>query len=96
MKKLGKAHLIFLALTALLLLSNISLFMGSTTSQSNLSAVYAYVPNEKSNNVSVINITTDTFIANISVGANPAGVAVSPDGKQVYVANYYSNSVSVL
>ncbi len=31
-----------------------------------------------------------------AVGGNPAGVAVNPDGRHVYVANYDSNTVSVI
>ena len=55
--------------------------------------------------MSVINTATDTVIATIPVGSNnpsaggsyPAGVAVSPDGSKVYVANsYLANSVSVI
>ena len=36
------------------------------------------------------------MIRTITVGTNPSGVAVSPDGARVYVSNYGSNSVSVL
>jgi YVTN family beta-propeller protein len=32
----------------------------------------------------------------VSVGANPTGVAVTPDGARVYVTNYLSNNVSVI
>jgi YVTN family beta-propeller protein len=35
-------------------------------------------------------------VATIPVGSLPYGVAVSPDGRKVYVANYLSNSVSVI
>ena len=34
--------------------------------------------------------------ATIPVGANPTGVAVSPDGRTVYVTNFASNTVSVI
>ena len=41
--------------------------------------------------------TTPPFVvATIPVGLQPEGVAVSPDAKQVYVANLSSNSVSVI
>ena len=46
--------------------------------------------------VSVINATTLTVIANITVGLNPVGVAVSPDGAFAYVTNFGSNIVSVI
>lgn len=32
----------------------------------------------------------------MSAGANPHGVAVTPDGKKLYVANYNSNNISVI
>ena len=39
---------------------------------------------------------TNTVIANISVGNLPGGVVVSPDSNTVYVANFLSNTVSVI
>lgn len=56
----------------------------------------AYVTNNGSDNVSVVNLTTLAVIATIPVGNNPAGIAVTPDGSRVYVANYGSDSVSVI
>lgn len=46
----------------------------------------AYVSNENSNSVSVIDATTDTVIASIPVGKRPRGIRLSPDGKTLYVA----------
>ena len=46
--------------------------------------------------VRVIDTTTNTLISSVSVGVNPSGVAVSPDGTRVYVANRSSNTVSVI
>src|SRR5262245_26898215 len=56
----------------------------------------AYITNQISNTVSVIDTATDTVIATIPVGPSPFGVAVSPDGSKVYVANTSSNTVSVI
>ena len=47
----------------------------------------AYVNNQGDNTVSAINLKTGAVSAPIPVGANPGGLAVSPDGKHVYVAN---------
>ena len=47
---------------------------------------YVYVANYFSNTVSVINALTRS-VATVNVGANPSGVAVSPDGAHVYVTN---------
>jgi YVTN family beta-propeller protein len=64
-----------------------------------------YVGNSNSNTVSVIDTASDAVIATIPVGSNnpsaggsyPQGVATSPDGSRVYVANsYLANSVSVI
>jgi YVTN family beta-propeller protein len=59
---------------------------------------YAYVANDRSNNVSVIDTTTipPAVVATVGVGAFPYGVAVTPDRKHVYVANNGSNNVSVI
>ena len=35
-------------------------------------------------------------VATVAVGASPEGVAVSPDGSQVYVANHVDSTVSVI
>src|SRR5215470_12939312 len=47
----------------------------------------AYITNQRSNTVSVIDTATDTVSATIPVGLIPFGVAVSPDGSKVYVTN---------
>jgi len=57
---------------------------------------FAYIANSGSNNVSVINTTTNTVTATIKVGENPYGVAASPNGNYVYVTNRTSGSVSVI
>lgn len=57
----------------------------------------AYITNVTSNNVSVIDTATDTAIGSpIPVESEPHGVAVTPDGSKVYVANSGDNSVSVI
>ena len=48
------------------------------------------------NTVSVINTATNTVSATITVGSDPNGVSVSPDGSKVYVANEGANTVSVI
>jgi len=46
--------------------------------------------------VSVINTATNTVTATVSVGVNPVGVAITPDGTRAYVANLAAGSVSVI
>ncbi len=56
---------------------------------------YVYVPTG-SNAVAVIETTNNTIIKTVAVGSSPTGIAVTPDGVDVYVANQGSNSVSVV
>ena len=56
----------------------------------------AYVPNDGSNNVSVINTASNTVTATIAVQANPRGVAITPGGAFAYVSNRMANTVSVV
>ena len=62
----------------------------------NCSAQTAYITNYGDNTVSVINVATNTVIDSITVGIEPSGVSVSPDGNKVYVANQVSKTVSVI
>ena len=86
---------------------DISSFTAINTSNTPLSATitvstegqvetFAYIPNNVSNDVSVINVATNTVVATIPVGDSPIGVAISPDGTKVYVTNNFSNFVTVI
>jgi len=57
---------------------------------------FAYITNNGSNNVSVIDTASNTVITTVAVGILPTGVAVNPAGTRVYVTNYSANTVSVL
>ena len=46
------------------------------------------------NAVTPINVATNTTEANIPVGNNPLGIAITPDGSTAYVANNYSDTVT--
>jgi YVTN family beta-propeller protein len=58
-------------------------------------AAFAYVANSGSNTVSVVDMSTTppTVVATVPVGTSPFGLALSPDGRRVYVANSASNTV---
>lgn len=59
-------------------------------------APFAYITNSFDNSLSIIDTANNTVAATIaSVGLGPHGVAVSADGKRVYVANLDEQSVSV-
>ncbi|MGH9171821.1 MAG: fibronectin type III domain-containing protein [Acidimicrobiales bacterium] len=55
-----------------------------------------YVANQSSNDVSVIDGTTDTVVATIPVGTSPLGVGVDEPSDTVYVSNQQSGTVSVI
>jgi YVTN family beta-propeller protein len=58
---------------------------------------FAYITNEQSNNVSVINTATNTVVATVVVGKLPYGISVSPDASKVYVTtNSGSNDLTVI
>jgi YVTN family beta-propeller protein len=48
-------------------------------------APYAYIPNLASNDVSVIDTSTDTVVATVPVGNRPSTVAVHPAGTRAYI-----------
>ena len=56
---------------------------------------FAYVTARPSS-VTVINTSTDNVVATVTVGNDPFGVAITPDGTSAYVANSGSGSVSVI
>lgn len=75
-------------------IDQISLPLGSVTPTSH----YAYIANNGSGTVSVIDLTRPGYdvVATVAVGTNPVGVAAHPDGTRVYVSNGGSASVSVI
>ena len=81
-----------LRLCRLLAIAAFVCFLGSIQTL----AQNAYVTNDGSGDVSVIDTATNTVTATIPAGSEPFGVAVTPDGCKVYVANGASNNVSVI
>ena len=58
-------------------------------------AQMAYITNSGSANVSVVDLATNSFVTNVTVGLSPQGVAVAPDQSKVYVTNFGSNTVAL-
>jgi len=58
----------------------------------------AYITLENVDKVAVLDTTVEpnVVIKNIAVGDQPAGVAITPDGSRLYVANSGTNTVSVI
>jgi YVTN family beta-propeller protein len=74
------------------LLAVATVAIGALIGSAQALAQNAYVTNGGDNTVSVIATATNTVTATIPVGAGPGGVAVSPDGNTVYVANGGDNT----
>ncbi len=80
--------------TTLVLLAIIGLSACLPVSTAN--AQTAFITNQNSNTVSVINLATNTVSATITVGGSPTGVSVRPDGSKVYVTNQSTSTVSII
>src|SRR6266849_9519390 len=59
-------------------------------------APFAYVPNERSGTVSVIDTASDRVVAIIKTGGKPRGIAATPDGRRLYVSDQPSGSLVVV
>src|SRR5207302_10648099 len=59
-------------------------------------APLAYITDESANALSIVDTSTNTVVATVPVGTVPIGVAVTPDGSGVYVANSGDGTVSVI
>lgn len=57
---------------------------------------FAYVPNEKSGTISIIDCAVDKVIAVMPAGTKPRGLAVSPDGKTLYVSDQPANALLII
>jgi YVTN family beta-propeller protein len=55
-----------------------------------------FVANTPADTVDVINTKNGRFIKRIPVGIDPVSIAIRPDGKEVWVSNHISDSVSVI
>ena len=91
--KMAKTNLSYLF--GLLLV--IVLFSSTTMGQ-----YYAYIPNmgvngdPNNDDLSIVDLATNTVIATVPVGDNPQGVAVNPAGTAVYTANTNDNTFTVI
>jgi YVTN family beta-propeller protein len=57
---------------------------------------FLYVGNAKSNSVSVIDLTTNAIIKNITVGKSPHDIKISDDQQTVYTTDMDSGTVSII
>ncbi len=75
----------------LLLLSILSLSAMTVFTQP-----FAYLANFSGDDVSVVDLNTNTVIATIAVGNNPVGVLTNNTNRKVYVTNQESSTLSVI
>ncbi len=59
-------------------------------------APYGYTPNNGSGSCSVIDLANNSVVASIGVGGAPIRLAVTPDGKKLYVVNTGSDNITVI
>ena len=59
-------------------------------------APFAYVPNEKSGTLSVIDTATDQVVRQIAAGKRPRGIAADPAGRQLFVTDAASSALLLI
>lgn len=57
---------------------------------------FVFVVNTPADSVDVIDARTNKLAARVPVGIDPVSLAIRPDGKEVWVSNHISDSVSVI
>jgi YVTN family beta-propeller protein len=72
------------------------IFLLAGVSTSLAAAPFAYVPNEGSGTISIIDTQTDAVTGEIAIGGKPRGIAISPDGKRLYVSEQKGEHVDVI
>src|SRR5580658_9134719 len=58
-------------------------------------AYTAYVTNERDNTISVVDLDKMETVKTVPVGQRPRGIAISPDGKSLYVAAGDDDTVQI-
>lgn len=61
-----------------------------------VSGGYVFVANTPADTLDVIDASSRDVVARVDVGIDPVGLAVRPDGRELWVANHVSDSVSVI
>lgn len=59
-------------------------------------SLVAFTSNVRENTISLINVSDGSVLETIAVGRGPQGLALSPDGRYLYVANQLDDTISVL
>ena len=70
--------------TAIVIIPNLKIAAATPTAAA--AGGKLYVTNHADNTISVINMATNTVSSTFSVGSNPSGIAITPDGQYGYVS----------
>ena len=57
---------------------------------------FAYVPNEESGTISVIDTQNDTVVATIKAGKKPRGIATAKASNRLYVSDQPNNTLLIV
>ncbi|HEV7799523.1 MAG TPA: hypothetical protein VGP15_00475, partial [Burkholderiales bacterium] len=57
---------------------------------------FAYVPNEGSGTISIIDTATDAVVGEIRTGGKPRGIAINPKTQLLYVSDSPSSALKVI
>jgi YVTN family beta-propeller protein len=79
-----------------ILISGLLVLFQLITSSECDAANQAFIPNQSSNTVSVIDLSDNSVIETIDVGGSPTGMAMDAERGYVYVTNLADDTVSVL
>ena len=71
-------------------------FMSPHAAPIAVSRGHVFVVNTPGDTVDVIDVSRRAIVTRVNVGIDPVGIAVRPDGNEVWVANHVSDSVSVI
>src|ERR1700749_3416058 len=74
----------------------LALFLLVFTAGAALAQTKAYVSNANDSFISVVDTATNTVVSNIPMGGFPDGLAVTPDGKFIYVLSRVNGNVLVI
>jgi YVTN family beta-propeller protein len=74
----------------------VGLCFGASAGSARAAAAKAYVANFKDNSVSVIDTGAGKVVATVPVSAGPHGMAITKDGRTVYVSGDATSSVDVI
>jgi len=69
---------------------------GPSVGPSGPAPAFGYVSNYNSGTVSMFDVKSSSVLANIAVGPNPLGIAITPDGASLYASVQGSNQVAVI